>query len=78
MSNQIGPRRLATDQTCEVWTTNVTDGTREQRLASRSTLLEAPNRSFDGEALVPSVNNWSPGSESSAYVAYPSGTQDAP
>lgn len=45
-------RRLRPGQTCEVWTYRVSDGERRLRLRTTNLLLEAPNWTLDGTALV--------------------------
>lgn len=52
MSTQAPLRTLAPGQTCEVWTVRVEDGRRERVFVSSSILLEAPNWTIDGSALI--------------------------
>jgi TolB protein len=49
---KVPPRTLAPGQHCEVWIHDTDTGEDRQLLVTRDLLLEAPNWSLDGEALI--------------------------
>lgn len=48
----FGPRALASGQCCEVWVASAATGTRELLFTTEDLLLEAPNWTTDGSALI--------------------------